>query len=113
MGKESKRLKSASELVEKDKLYGITEALDLAKKTSTTKFAGSVEVHINLNIDAKQTDQNVRGQLKLPHGTGKSVRVAAFVTPGKEDEAKKAGAELVGGEELVREIKETEKTDFD
>lgn len=89
------------------------EALELAKKTSTTKFKGSIEAHIKLAIDAKQTEQNVRGQVKLPHGTGKTIKVAAFVTEGKEKVAKEAGADIVGGEELIKEIVKTSRTDFD
>ena len=113
MPKISKRLKEAHSLVEAGKAYSIEEAIELAKKTAMTKFKGSVEVHINLSIDAKQSDQSVRGQITLPHSTGKSVRVIAFVTAGKEDEAKKAGADVVGGEELIKEIQGSQKTDFD
>lgn len=113
MSKTSKRLVQAKSLVEADKVYTPEEAIEIAKKTSTTKFTGTVEVHINLGIDAKQSDQTVRGQINLPHSTGKSIKVAAFVTPGKEDEAKKAGADIVGGDELVKEIAASQKTNFD
>lgn len=89
------------------------EALELAKTTATTKFVGSVEIHVRTGIDPKKTDQAIRGSVTLPHGTGKTKRVAAFVTDAKEKEAKDAGAILVGGEELIKQIKETEKTDFD
>ncbi len=109
----SKRAKSNLEQVEKDKIYSAEEAIELAKKTATTKFTGSIEVHIKTAIDAKKTDQAIRGTVTLPHGTGKTKRIAAFVTEGKEAEAKAAGAEIVGGEELIKQIKETEKTDFD
>ncbi len=111
--KVSKRMKTNSELVDKDKVYSIEEAVELAKKTATTKFVGSVEVHIKTAIDAKKTDQAIRGSITLPHGTGKTKRIAAFVSEGKEAEAKAAGATIVGGEELIKQIKETEKTDFD
>ncbi|HMQ02130.1 MAG TPA: 50S ribosomal protein L1 [Candidatus Doudnabacteria bacterium] len=111
--KVSKRVKSNQEAVEKDKVYTAEEAIELVKKTSTTKFVGSVEVHFNTAIDAKKTDQAIRGAVTLPHGTGKTKKIAAFVTEGKEAEAKAAGAEIVGGEELIKKIKETEKTDFD
>jgi large subunit ribosomal protein L1 len=87
--------------------------MELAKKTANTKFVGSIEVHIKTLIDAKKTDQAVRGTVSLPHGSGKTKKVAAFVTEAKEKEAKDAGAAIVGGEELIKKIKETEKTDFD
>lgn len=109
----TKRAKANNELVDKNKVYSAQEAIELAKKTATTKFVGSIEVHIKTAIDAKKTDQAIRGAITLPHGTGKTKRIAAFVTEGKEAEAKSAGAEIVGGEELIKKIKETEKTDFD
>lgn len=113
MPKLAKRVKANNELVDKEKVYTPEEAIELAKKTATTKFVGSMEVHIRTFIDAKKTDQAVRGTVSLPHGTGKTKKVAAFVTEAKEKEAKDAGAALVGGEELIKQIKETEKTDFD
>lgn len=113
MTKLSKRAKANAEAVEKDKVYTIEEAVELAKKTATTKFAGSVEVHFRTAIDSKKTDQAIRGSVTLPHGTGKTKKIAAFVTESREAEAKAAGAEIVGGEELIKQIKETEKTDFD
>lgn len=113
MKKLSKRTKANLENVEKDKVYSIEEAVELAKKTATTKFVGSVEVHIKTAIDAKKTDQAIRGSVTLPHGTGKTKRIAAFVAEGHEAAAKAAGAEIVGGEELIQKIKESEKTDFD
>ncbi len=113
MAKVAKRVKANSALVDQDKIYTPAEAIALAKKTSNTKFVGSIEVHIRLGIDAKKTDQAVRGTVNLPHGTGKTKKVAAFVTEAKEKEAKDAGAAIVGGEELIKQIKETEKTDFD
>jgi large subunit ribosomal protein L1 len=113
MGKVSKRFKGNAELVEKGKIYTIEEAVEIVKKTANTKFVGSVEAHVRLGIDPKKTDQSVRGSLTLPHGTGKTKIVAAFVTEAKEKEAKEAGATFVGGEELIKKIKETGKTDFD
>ena len=98
---------------DKSKAYTVEEAIDLTKKLSKTKFDASVELHIRLGIDPKKGDQQVRSAVSLPHGTGKTVRVAAFVAPDKEKEAKDAGADVVGGEELVNQIKTTEKTDFD
>lgn len=112
MAKVSKRHKANREAVEQ-KIYPIEEAIELAKKTANTKFTGSVEVHIRLGIDPKKTDQGVRGSVSLPNGSGKTKKVAAFVTEAKEKEAKDAGAAIVGGEELIKKIKETEKTDFD
>ncbi len=109
----SKRVKANAELVDSEKVYTPTEAIELAKKTGTTKFVGSIEVHIRTGIDAKKTEQAVRGTVTLPNGTGKTKKIAAFVTEGREAEAKTAGASLVGGEELIKQIKETEKTDFD
>lgn len=113
MAKIAKRVKANSELVDKNKVYGIEEAIALAVKTANTKFVGSVEVHVRTKIDPKKTDQAVRGTVSLPHGTGKTKKVAAFVTEGKEKEAKEAGAFVVGGEELIKKIKETSKVDFD
>ncbi|MCX6797310.1 MAG: 50S ribosomal protein L1, partial [Candidatus Doudnabacteria bacterium] len=107
--KVAKRVKANKELVDPSKIYSVEEAIELAKKTANTKFVGSVEVHIRTKIDPKKTDQQVRGTAKLPHGTGKSKRVAAFVTEGKEKDAKEAGAVVVGGEDLIKKIKETEK----
>lgn len=109
----SKRAKSAAELVNKDNVYSAEEAIELAKKTATTKFVGSIEVHVKTAIDAKKTDQAIRGSITLPHGTGKTRKIAAFVTEANEAKAKAAGATVVGGEELIKTIKETEKTDFD
>ena len=112
-GYSSKRLKQARTLVEVDKIYTPEEGLELAKKTATTKFTGTIEVHIKLKIDPKQSDQTVRGQINMPHSTGKVVRVVAFVGEAKEKEAKEAGADVIGGEELIKQISATGKTDFD
>ncbi|MHB8871433.1 MAG: 50S ribosomal protein L1 [Candidatus Doudnabacteria bacterium] len=109
----SKRQKANIAKVDRTKVYSATEAIDLVKQTANTKFKGTVEVHVRLGIDPKKTDQGVRGSISLPFGTGKIKRVAAFVTEVKEKEAKEAGAALVGGADLIKQIKETEKTDFD
>lgn len=109
----SKRTKANLDLVDKNKIYTAEEAIELAKKTATTKFTGSIEVHVKTGIDAKKTDQAIRGSITLPNGTGKTRKIAAFVTEGKEAVAKAAGATIVGGEELIKTIKDTEKTDFD
>lgn len=113
MAKIAKRVKANNELVDINKVYSPEEAIELAKKTANTKFVGSIEAHVRTLIDAKKTDQAVRGTVNLPNGTGKSKKVAAFVNEAKEKEAKDAGAAVVGGEELIKKIKETEKTDFD
>lgn len=97
---------------EKAKAYPISEALELVKKFSTTKFDASVEAHFKLGIDPTKGDQQIRAAVSLPHGTGKTVRVAAFVPTDKEAAVKAAGADIVGGEELIAEIKKSEKTDF-
>ena len=112
---ENKKEKKVLEIPELDKLkkYPLAEAIQLSKSLSRTKFDASVEVHFRLGIDPKKGDQQIRTAVSLPHGTGKSVRVAAFVSPEKEKEAKAAGADLIGNEDLIAEIKKTEKTDFE
>lgn len=97
---------------DKLKTYSIEEAIGLTKNLSKTKFDASVEIHFRLGIDPKKGDQQIRSAVSLPHGTGKTVKVAAFVSPEKEKEVKKAGADYVGGEDLIAKIKKTEKTDF-
>lgn len=97
---------------DKTKTYSPEEAIELTKKLSKTKFDASVEVHFHLGIDPKKGDQQVRTAVSLPHGTGKTIKVAAFVTPEKIKEVEKAGAEFIGGDDLIAEIKKTEKTDF-
>ncbi len=113
MQKRSKRYRNSISGIDLTRKYQIDEAIELVKKSSTVKFDPSIEVHLRLGIDVKQTDQSVRTAVILPHGTGKKLRIAAFVTPSKEAEAKQAGAEIVGGEELVTQIKSSEKIDFD
>jgi large subunit ribosomal protein L1 len=97
---------------DKAKAYPITEAIEMIKKFSTVKFDASVEVHMNLGIDPRKGDQQVRSAVSLPHGTGKTIKVAAFVAPDQEEACKQAGADLVGGEDLINKIKLSEKTDF-
>ncbi len=93
-----KSFKKVAELVEKDKSYSLTQALDLAVKTNPSKFDASVELHINLNVDPRHADQNIRDNLVLPGGTGKTVRVAVL------DDAKVAGADLSGVENILKEL---------
>ena len=105
MTKVSKRMSSLISKVEKGKLYPIDDALDLIKLFGGVKFKESVDVAIQLGIDAKKSDQTVRGSLVLPEGTGKNVTVAVFAQGEKAEEAKEAGAEIVGMEDLAQQIK--------
>jgi large subunit ribosomal protein L1 len=102
------------ELVEKHKAYTKEEAIDLVKKTSTSNFDGSVEIAVRLNVDTKKTDQQVRGALVLPNGTGKAKRVLVLTKNDAQVKAsKEAGAEFVGGEELIDKIAKENWLDFD
>jgi len=101
-----------STIYDRLKTYSIEEALEIVKKLTKTKFDASVEVHFRLGINTKKGDQQVRGAVSLPNGTGKTVKIAAFVSPENEKAVKAAGADFVGSDELIAEIKKTEKTDF-
>lgn len=101
-----------SSIYDRLKTYSALEAIGIVKKITKTKFDASLEVHFRLGINTKKGDQQVRGAVSLPHGTGKTLKIAAFVSPENEAAAKAAGADFVGGEELIAEIKKTEKTDF-
>lgn len=101
----SKNRKTIIAKIQKDKNYPINEALDLLKEMSFTKFVESVDVSINLGIDAKKSDQNVRGAVVLPHGTGKSVRVAVFTQGDNVAKAEAAGADVVGMDDLMESMK--------
>ncbi|MFA6486374.1 MAG: 50S ribosomal protein L1 [Candidatus Magasanikbacteria bacterium] len=109
----SKRLTALRAKVEKNKTYSIDEAIALVKETSGVKFDASVEVHAHLGIDIKKSDQQIRATVVLPNGTGKTKKVAAFVSAEKEKDARDAGADLVYSEEDVKRIKDTGKIDFD
>ena len=109
----SKRMKDLAAKVDKNKVYGVDEAVKLVLETSGVKFDASVEVHAKLGIDPKKGEQQVRATVVLPHGTGKSKKVAAFVSPEKEKEAKEAGADLIYGEEEIKKIKDTGKIEFE
>ena len=98
--------------LDKTKTYKLEEAVKLVKELSKVKFDASVELHMRLGIDPKKGDQQVRSAVSLPHGTGKTIKVAAFVSPEKEKAVKDAGADYVGGIDLIDEIKKSEKTDF-
>ncbi len=104
MPKIGKKRKEAQKLVDPEKQYEIKEAMHLVKKVSTPKFDASVDLHIRLGVDPRKADQALRGTVSLPHGTGKTKRVAVFCTPDKEQEAKDAGADFVGLEELVTKV---------
>lgn len=107
-----KKYREAAKLIEKDKLYSLGEALELAAKTSTTKFDATVELHINLGVDPRQADQNVRDTVVLPAGTGKTVRIAAFVEADDAEQAKAAGADIVGADNIVQML-DKENIEFD
>lgn len=100
----SKRMKKMYEGFDKDKLYTISEALKVLKEKSTVKFDETIDIAMNLGIDTKQSDQNIRGMVSLPNGTGKKCRVAVFAKGPKATEAKEAGAELVGDDDLIANI---------
>jgi large subunit ribosomal protein L1 len=108
----SKRYKALAAKVDREKLYPVDAALQLVKETAKAKFDESIDVAINLGIDAKKSDQLVRGSVVLPKGTGKTVRVAVFAQGAKAEEAKAAGADVVGFEDLAESIK-AGKMDFD
>ena len=101
----SKRLKALIEKVDRDKLYPVLDGLNLVKETSKAKFDESVDAAINLGIDSKKSDQAVRGALVLPNGTGKTTRVAVFAQGEAAEAAKKAGADIVGFEDLAAQVK--------
>jgi large subunit ribosomal protein L1 len=100
----SKKYREVSKLVEKDKEYSMKEALELAVKTSTTKFDSTVELHVRLGVDPKQADQNIRENIVLPAGTGRTVRVAVFGEADDVIAAKKAGADVAGAEEFLQQL---------
>ena len=104
MAKVSKRFKAASEKIEKGKLYGLKEAISLFKETATAKFDESIEVHIRLGVDPRHADQQVRSTVVLPHGTGITKRVLVLAMGEKVKEAEEAGADFVGGEDMVAKI---------
>lgn len=111
--KKGKRLIEASKLVDTTKAYDIKEATKLVLQTATAKFDESIELHIKLGVDSRHADQQVRGVVLLPHGTGKNIKVLAITKDLKLDEAKEAGADYVGGEDLVNKIKNENWFDFD
>ena len=111
--KKGKKYQDSAKLIEKGKLYDPAEAMALVCKTATAKFDETVELHAKLGVDSRHADQQVRGAVVLPNGTGKTVRVLVFAREGKADEAKAAGADYVGAEELAQKIQSENWFDFD
>ena len=109
--KRGKKYQAALALIEPKKVYSLEEACELVKKTTTVKFDSTIDVSFRLNVDPRQADQQIRGTLVLPHGNGKTKRVLAITN--KIDEAKNAGAEFVGGKEMLDKIKNENWFDYD
>ena len=113
MGKVSKRYAESAKLVDKTKEYDAKEALEIIEKMPKTKFDETVELHVKLGVDSKHADQQVRGTVVLPNGTGKTQKVLVFAKGPKAEEAEKAGADFVGGEELIPKIQNDGWFDYD
>ena len=113
MGKISKRYAERAKLVDKTKEYGAKEAIEIIEKMPKTKFDETVELHVKLGVDSKHADQQVRGTVVLPNGTGKTQRVLVFAKGPKAEEAEKAGADFVGAEELIPKIEKENWFDYD
>ena len=111
--KHGKKYIEAAKLVDRATLYDAPEAIALVKKAATAKFDETVELHIRTGCDSRHADQQVRGAVVLPHGTGKTVRILVFAKGPKVDEATAAGADFVGGEELIPKIQNDGWLDFD
>ena len=111
--KHGKKYQDSSKLFDSAKLYDTAEAIDLCTKTAKAKFDETVEAHIRLGVDSRHADQQVRGAIVLPHGTGKNVRVAVFAKGPKADEALAAGADIVGAEDLMERIQKENFFEFD
>ncbi len=102
----SKKLKESRSKVNRDNLYSLKEASSLVKEITTTKFDSSIDIAVRLGVDPKKSNEMVRGVVNLPNGTGKELRVLALVTPDKENDAKEAGADMVGLDEYLQKIKD-------
>ena len=113
MAIKGKKYQDSSKLVEKTKLYDANEAIALAVQTAKAKFDETIEVHVRLGVDSRHADQQVRGAIVLPNGTGKTVRVLAIAKGDKADEAKAAGADYVGAEEYIEKIQKENLFEFD
>ena len=111
--KKGKRYVESAKLVDRTNLYDVEEAVSIIKKTANAKFDETIEAHIKLGVDGRHADQQVRGAVVLPHGTGKKVRVLVFAKGDKVEEAQAAGADFVGGQELVPKIQNEGWLDFD
>ena len=111
--KKGKRYTEAAKLIEKTNVYDLNEAVALVKKSASAKFDETIEAHLRLGVDGRHADQQVRGAVVLPHGTGKSVKVLVFAKGDKVDEALAAGADFAGGDELVPRIQNEGWLDFD
>ncbi len=111
--KRGKRYQESAKLVDSKKLYSAKEAIEIIEKMPKTKFDQTVELHVKLGVDSKHADQQVRGTVVLPNGTGKTLRVLVFAKGPKADEAKAAGADFVGGEELIPKIQKENWFDYD
>lgn len=109
----SKRYREIKKRIDSKKKYGIDEAVKLLVKNATAKFDESVEVHVRTGIDPKMSDQLIRGNVVLPHGTGKEKKIAVFAEGEKAMEAKQAGADIVGGQDLIDKIKQSKEANFD
>lgn len=107
-----KNFRKVAELIEKGKVYNLKDAIELATKTNPAKFDASVELHVRLGVDPRQADQNIRATVVLPHGTGKTVRVAVFAPESDVEAAKKAGADIAGDEEFLKQL-DKEELNFD
>lgn len=108
-----KKMKAALEKIDREKQYSVTEAIDLVKQCSTTKFDESVDLVMRLGVDPRKADQLVRGTVALPHGTGKTVRIAVFAQAEAAEEARQAGADFVGALDLVERVQKENFLDFD
>jgi large subunit ribosomal protein L1 len=104
MSKPGKRFRAAADALQADKLYGVEEAVKLVKNGATSKFDETIEIAMNLGVDPRHADQMVRGVCQLPHGSGRKLRVGVFAKGDKAEEAKKAGADVVGAEDLVEQV---------
>jgi large subunit ribosomal protein L1 len=113
MAKRGKRYKELAKLIDREKLYEPDEALNLSKETAKAKFNETIELHVKLGVDSRHADQQVRGAVVLPHGTGKTVRTLVFAIGDKAKEAEDAGSDFVGAEELVTKIQNENWFDYD
>ena len=111
--KHGKRYAESAKAIDRNNLYEVEEAIDLVKENATAKFDETVEVHVRTGCDGRHADQQIRGAVVLPHGTGKNVRILVFAKDAKADEAKEAGADFVGADELVPKIQKEGWLDFD